>query len=45
MANHKIFDVQDIARSNYLWNESKTRINLALSATLVLALVGLFTFL
>lgn len=35
-----IFDVHDIARSNYLWLERKTRINIALSATLLIVLAG-----
>jgi hypothetical protein len=36
----KLFDVQEIARSNYLWHTSKTRINIILSATLLIALIG-----
>jgi len=33
-------DLQNIARSNYHWNERKTRINLILSAAILLVLIG-----
>jgi hypothetical protein len=39
MSNHKLFDIQDISRSNYAWNESKTRVNIALSAVLLTGLI------
>lgn len=40
-----LFDVHDIARSNYIWLERKTRINLALSATILILLAGAITLL
>jgi hypothetical protein len=39
MSNHKLFDIQDISRSNYSWNESKTRVNIILSAVLLTGLI------
>ena len=45
MSYRKIFNVQDIARSNDLWRESRTRINIALFATALLALLAVFAFL
>jgi hypothetical protein len=45
MSNHKVFDVQDISRSNYFWNEGKTRINIILSAALLTGLICIFIFL
>ena len=39
MDNHKLFDVQEIARSNYFWNESKTRVNIVVSAILLIGLI------
>jgi hypothetical protein len=44
MSHKRVFDVNDIARSNYLWRESKTRINIVLSVTIVLLLLGVFAF-
>lgn len=38
MTGKKLFEVHDIARSNYHWNEGKTRVNLILSAALLVAL-------
>jgi hypothetical protein len=38
-------DFQNIARSNYHWNERKTRINLLLSAALLIALFGVIAYL
>jgi len=40
MVIRKCLDLQDIARSNYFWNEQKTRINLILSAAILIALFG-----
>lgn len=39
MDNHKLFDIQDIARANYFWHESKTRVNLIVSAVLLIGLI------
>jgi len=40
MIPRKRMDLQNIARSNYHWNERKTRINLILSAAILLVLIG-----
>lgn len=45
MSNHKLFDIQDISRSNYFWNESKTRVNIILSAALLTGLICTFIYL
>jgi len=43
MVSRKCLDLQDIARSNYHWNERKTRINLILSAAILMVfLLGVF---
>jgi hypothetical protein len=39
MGNPKLFNIRDIARSNYFWRESKTRVNLVISAVLLTGLI------
>jgi hypothetical protein len=45
MQAKKLMNLQDIARSNYHWNDGKRRVNLILSATLLIALIGAIAYL
>jgi len=40
MVPRRCSDLQDIAHSNCHWNERKTRVNIVLTAALLLALFG-----
>ncbi len=45
MRHLKLFDAQDIARSNYFWHEGKTRVNIIISAILLTGLICTIVYL